>query len=500
MAQGFVLFGFMGGLVGALYWELFLWLWEWWRKDPLYSFGPLVPLVSLYLLWERRKEWGALPAPSCPWGLGVGGIALLLQVLALWWDVHFLSGWSLVLLVGGIGLLLQGWERMRAWAFPYLFLFLAIPFPIVPLEVFSLPLQVLSARLAALVGNAFLGLGIEREGVVLHTGGFTFAVEAACSGLKNIVAMVTLAVLLAGLWEGQALWKRVLLVLSAPGFAIGANAIRIVVVLCIGRALGQEVAQGFFHEASGLVVFGVALMGILLGMEGLRRVGGKGERREARREVEEGKAPLQRRHPRWALGAMLGLLALANGMAYGWLYPLRMPMSEVRLPEIPLRCGPWVGEEVAVEPKVYKVLRASLIVARRYHRGEEVVEGMVVIGRDRRSVHLPSSCYRVMGWLLSPEREKEVEVGGKVLRWREFQASKGSQKGLVWYTFSDGFRVTPSWLLQQWYAAWRKGVWAQLHVTAPLDNGGEEAARERVQDFLEEFLPHVLEALRRAEA
>jgi exosortase len=200
-------------------------------------------------------------------------LAVTLQVLSLWWDVHFLSGWSLLLLVGGWVVLTQGWERLRVCLFPYFFLFLAVPIPIVPLEVFSLPLQIISAKLAATLGNLLLGLGIQRDGVTLSIGQqVTFTVAAACSGLKNIVAMFTLTILIAGLWTEQPLWKRLFLVACAPLVAIIANGVRILVILCIGVAFGQEAAEGFFHETSGLVVFVVALVGVFVFMEGLRRM------------------------------------------------------------------------------------------------------------------------------------------------------------------------------------------------------------------------------------
>jgi EpsI family protein len=201
---------------------------------------------------------------------------------------------------------------------------------------------------------------------------------------------------------------------------------------------------------------------------------------------------------------MLATLILANLMAYGWIYPMRKPLGKVKMEALPLHFGEWQGEDMEVDPDVYRILRADIILSRRYRRGQETVEWMVVIARNRRDIHLPTSCYRVGGWVLSPEHEIELLIEGQRVPWHEVRVEKEGYAMLVWYTFSNGKRTTPRWLQQQWFMALdqiqrERYPWAQLHLTTPLNRGSESEARQRMEEFLHVAFPETQRILREAE-
>jgi exosortase/archaeosortase family protein len=59
------------------------------------------------------------------------------------------------------------------------------------------------------------------------------------------------------------MWKRLLLFGAAFPLAEVANVVRIDVTIILGRTLGEKAAEGFMHQLSGLLVFALAVVGLL---------------------------------------------------------------------------------------------------------------------------------------------------------------------------------------------------------------------------------------------
>jgi len=175
---------------------------------------------------------------------------------------HFIQGFAFVGTIGGLVWWLEGWPVARAVAFPVLFLVFMVPQARWLVDVFAQPLQVYSALVAGHMAQ-FIGIPVSIEGTSLQIPDYTFEVAIPCSGLKSAIAMSALGALLAYVAEGAA-WRRLLLFALSVPVALLANAVRIWVTLIMGASLGVEVAEGFFHGLSGVVVFLVALGGLLM--------------------------------------------------------------------------------------------------------------------------------------------------------------------------------------------------------------------------------------------
>ncbi len=227
---------------------------KWWT-DPASSHGFLVVPLAAYLAWGRRDFVAAKSRP-CGWGLLLLTFGLLLYPAAVVSQIDFLPAVSLLVTTGGLLLTLLGPAAFRALAFPYAFLFFGVPWPDTLVELVSFPMQLFSAKYAAMVAG-LLGLGVARDGVDIHLGAYTFTVGAPCSGMKSLVSLLALAALFAYLLRGP-LWKRLCLFAAGFPLALSANVVRIVVILAIARALGPKVAEGFLHGFSGVIVFMVA--------------------------------------------------------------------------------------------------------------------------------------------------------------------------------------------------------------------------------------------------
>ena len=230
---------------------------QWW-DEPDYSHGFIVPVFALWVLWERRDELRSI-APRPHWaGLAVIVLSLVLLVLGTFGAELFLQRISLPLLIAGLVLWFRGWPTLRASAFPLLVLLLAIPFPGVIYFQIVFPLQILASRLATWFLHAIDLFPVLREGNVIVLSNTRLEVAEACSGIRSLMSLFTLAVFY-GYFMEKSLWKRVALVLASIPIAIAANAVRIVGTgLCV-QYWDPDKAMGFFHEFSGWVVFLVSL-------------------------------------------------------------------------------------------------------------------------------------------------------------------------------------------------------------------------------------------------
>ena len=170
----------------------------------------------------------------------------------------FLSRTSLIFLLAGMVVQFLGWAHLRAMAFPVAFLFLMIPVPAILFNQIAFPLQLLASQFAASFLQ-FAGVPTLRQGNVIQLPVMTLEVVEACSGIRSLVTLLTLAIIYGYLLESS-IWKRVLLALSSIPIAVLANALRIVGTGLLGEYWGPEKAQGFFHSFSGWVIFVVALL------------------------------------------------------------------------------------------------------------------------------------------------------------------------------------------------------------------------------------------------
>jgi exosortase len=248
-------------LIGLLYFRILSGLVSQWWHDPNYSHGFIVPLFCAWLVWKERQRLAGLPQKGSGAGLVAVVAALAILVLGVFGAENFLSRTSLLFLLAGLIVYLGGWTWFRHLIYPWAVLFLMIPLPAIIFYQISLPLQFQASRLAS--GLLQLGgIPVLREGNVIHLPALTLDVVEACSGLRSLVSLVTLAVILGYLFERRFL-QRGLLILSALPIAVVANGFRIMGTGILGEYWNPEKAEGFFHIFSGLVIF-LASFGMLL--------------------------------------------------------------------------------------------------------------------------------------------------------------------------------------------------------------------------------------------
>ena len=252
--------------------EYLSWMLDQWWRDEHYSHGFLIPIISGYLIYRQLPHLRKLPVEGQQWGLGVMIAGWLFHLGALFYGAHFPSGFAFIATLFGLIIWLWGWPRARALAFPFAFLFFMVPMARLLVDKLSLPMQLFSARGASGLAGVF-GMHTRLDGVAIGTRDYVFEVAIPCSGLKSVIAMSALGALVAYALEGP-LWKRWILFAASLPIAVVANIVRIWVTLVLGNSLGPAAAEGFFHKASGALVFLLAFVGLLLmgGLLGCRQM------------------------------------------------------------------------------------------------------------------------------------------------------------------------------------------------------------------------------------
>ena len=240
-------------LVAVLYAGILVRLAGQWWSDPNFSHGIIVPFFAGYLVWRRRKQLAALPMQPSWTGILVLAFALGLLVLGVLGAELFLSRTSLLLVIAGLVLLFLGWEHLTTVLFPWAFLWLMIPLPSLVFNQITLPLQLLASKFATSLLQA-AGVPVLRDGNVLQLPAMSLEVAEACSGIRSLLSLITLALIYSYLLERRR-WVRVALVVIAVPIAVVANGFRIVGTgLCV-HYWSPDRAEGFFHAFSGWIIF-----------------------------------------------------------------------------------------------------------------------------------------------------------------------------------------------------------------------------------------------------
>lgn len=267
---------------------------DWWN-DENYSHGLLIPFVIGYILWSQRERVATyVGRPSFGWGAAT----VLLGLLALWGGTAgaelFVQRTSLVLMLAGIVVYFWGFSLLRLVSVPLALLLLAIPIPAIVLNKIAFPLQLLASRCAVSAIAAF-NIPVLRQGNVIELMPLgasqpkRLEVVEACSGIRSLMTLITLAVVFAyfthpraddggddggdddgsGSGGGNrigarlksfALWRSALIVLAAIPIAILTNMLRVSGTGVLARFYGTKVADGFFHSFSGWVMYVVAFL------------------------------------------------------------------------------------------------------------------------------------------------------------------------------------------------------------------------------------------------
>ena len=255
---------------------------DWWT-DENYSHGLLIPFIIGYIVWSQRHKFArASVRPSMLWG----GAAVVVALFALWAGIAgaelYTQRLSLLLILAGIIVYFWGFTLLRLLLVPLGLLFLAMPIPSIIFNKIAFPLQLFASR-CAVWSMSLLGIPVLRQGNIIELKPLNsfdtkkLEVVEACSGIRSLMTLVTLAVVFAyfthtpaddepgsgkrfGWFRSYWFWRAVILVGSAVPIAILTNAFRVSGTGVLAHYYGTAVADGFFHSFSGWAIYIVAFI------------------------------------------------------------------------------------------------------------------------------------------------------------------------------------------------------------------------------------------------
>jgi len=227
-----------------------------------YSHGYLIPFVSLFIVWLRRKDIARARVQVCRWGLVVIAMALTMHWVGARMQQTRISLMSLIVLLWGLPLYFYGWQVARHLIFPCAFLIFCIPLNF--LDTMAFPLRIGMTVISTSLLNG-LGIAAERSGTAIHSmagGGFSFDVANPCSGLRSLLAMTAITAVYAYVTQRTFIRKWLLFLCAVPLAVIG-NVGRITTVAVVAEAFGNDFAVGLYHDYSGFIVFAVGIIAMV---------------------------------------------------------------------------------------------------------------------------------------------------------------------------------------------------------------------------------------------
>jgi exosortase len=249
---------FLALLVVAMYWRVLLKLAHDWYTIPDFSHGFLIPFFVGYVIWARKERLRATPLKPSWAGVPVVALGMLMLLVGVYGAELFLSRTSLVVLLVGMVWTFAGVATLRVLAFPLAVLLLAVPFPAIVFNRITFPLQLFASRIAAGL-LPYFGVPVLRDGNVIQLPQIKLEVAEACSGIRSLMTLFTVAVIY-GYFMEKSTKKRWVLALAALPIAVAANVVRIVGTgLCV-QYWSPDKALGFFHEFSGWLMFVVSMI------------------------------------------------------------------------------------------------------------------------------------------------------------------------------------------------------------------------------------------------
>ena len=255
LSSGWIRWAPIGVGLLALYVPTFIGLARGLWTDDEQMHGPIVLAVVLWLLWQDREVLVRAEDSPRSW---VGGsclvFGLLLYILGRSQDIIIFEVASLIPVLGGVLLIMRGWQAVWRLKFPLFFILFMLPLPGAIVDVLTGPLK---HHVSAIAENLLYHAGypIGRTGVVLTVGPYQLLVADACSGLNSLLSMSAMGLLYIYLMGYNNIARNAILVACLLPIAFAANVVRVIVLVLVTFHFGDEAGQGFIHDLSGIFLF-----------------------------------------------------------------------------------------------------------------------------------------------------------------------------------------------------------------------------------------------------
>jgi exosortase D (VPLPA-CTERM-specific) len=435
---------------------------DWW-SDENYSHGLLVPFVIGLIVW---KEWDTLTSsvrnPSLWLGSAAIVSALLLLIAGTLGAELFTRRISLVLMLAGIVIYFFGLRVLNILAVPFALLLLAIPIPQIVFNRIAFPLQIWASQMAVW-GIRLFEVPTLRKGNVIeilpHGATQTISLEVveACSGIRSLMTLVTLALIMAYFTRQDErgryfnlsaadLTRAILLMVAAVPIAVFTNAARVTGTGVLTFYYGKQATESTWHDMSGWTVYVVALA-LLIGMNYLLR----SVLRPRSLDMASLDPPSVSCSKNVKIWPVVGAIIM-GGIAVNWFAtrsestPQRKPLSELHT-----SLGDWrqKGSDFTFDPSVESVLKTTDYTMREYSlpdgRVANLYVGYYASQRSGATYHSPQNCLPGAGWVMKePQYIDITRADGTTFQANRYLLVNGQFNEVMIYWYQGRGRIEAS--------------------------------------------------------
>lgn len=471
-----------------------------WGNQEEYSHGFLIPLVTLFILWEKRHLINATKGPPMWTGLLISVIAVIIFIVGEISALYLLIQYSFVLMLIGLSMIYVGRATKYTLA-PILLLLFAIPLPYVVEVILTAKLQLFSSWLGVQVIRLFQ-IPVFLEGNIIDLGVYQLQVVEACSGLRYLFPLMSLGFIAAYFYQA-AFWKRAVVFLMTVPITIFMNSFRIGAIGVMVDNWGISMAEGFLHDFEGWIIFmACAAMLFLLvvflekvtpSRKTLSQLFGVVDHTSANNMIYRSDRPYS--SVPFALFIVVLLIALFSTKFVDNRVEEVPPHQEFI--SFPLQFTDWIGQHDKLDDRVVDTLgMTDYLFANFTSIDRNIVNVYVAYYESQRkgvSPHSPRVCIPGGGWEIAEFNRTEVD-GQPINR---VIIKNGDQEQLVYYWFQGRARQIANEYWNKWYlfkdALLKNRTDGALvrYVTPVLPGESHQNADTRIQSLMQHTSPEL---------
>ncbi len=425
-----------------------------WGTQEEYSHGYLIPLVTLYILWEKKDLIRSAVTEPLWLGVVLIFIAILVLIVGEISALFLLIQYSFVLLLLGLSLVTIG-GATKYTAAPILLLLFVIPLPYVIEVLLTAKLQLWSSS----IGVSFIRLfqiPVFLEGNVIDLGVYKLQVVEACSGLRYLFPLMSLGFIAAYFYQA-AFWKRALVFLATIPITIFMNSFRIGAIGVLVDNWGISMAEGFLHDFEGWIIFMACALILFLLIWSLEWLTTKHVSLAKVFGVvtipEGGQSGNRMFHASMKpLLAVIVLIILGAITTQFLAKRAEVTPGHVSFVNFPMQLDGWQGQHDKLDSEIIKKLGMDDYLIANYRNDKQPmpVNFYVAYYESQRkgvSPHSPCVCIPGGGWGISDLQRIMVNdhPANRVI------IKKGEQRQLVYYWFQGYGRIVANEYINKWY-------------------------------------------------
>ncbi|MHB8813053.1 MAG: VPLPA-CTERM-specific exosortase XrtD [Steroidobacteraceae bacterium] len=473
-----------------------------WTSAPEYSHCLMIPVISAFLIFRERAVLARNPFAGSWLGIGMLLVGAGLWGIAELSTIWVIEQYAFIVVIYGLTLALVGREAFRRLWMAMLILLFTVPLPMFFSNSLSLHLELLSSALGVDVIRLF-NIPVYLDGNVIDLGVFQLQVVEACSGLRYLFPLMTLAFIVAYFFRAP-FWKRAALFVASVPIAILMNSLRIGLVGVSVAYWGQKMAEGVLHYFEGWVVFMISTGLLLAFAAALVRLGQPPLRLRDVMMLDMGPAPAARlAHrartlpaPFLAATALAIIAAVLATQVHERIEP--QPPRESFI-DFPMQLGGWSGRREPMGAAYLDQLKLSDFLYGDYQRPAQPPVNVWVAYYDSQrkgdSTHSPASCLPGGGWDFQTLAPYHIDVAGRRLTVNRAVIVHGDERELMYYWFPQRGRDITSDYLLKWYLLWdavtrNRTDGALVRLIVPLPPGASASEGDKqLTAFARSFVP-----------